>query len=61
MKGAARLRKAPVSRLTGTAGDPRMGKPDAVLSRIIPMQIGKVSGGTETSQYLEEKKSKEIP
>jgi hypothetical protein len=30
-------------------------------SRFIPMKIGRVSGGTETSKYPEEKKSTEIP
>ncbi len=38
-----------------------MGKPVPVLSRFIPMQIGRVSGGTETSKYPEENKSTEIP
>ena len=59
-----RLRKASVSRLTGLAGDARIGEP-------IPMQIGMpfaehnrlgaVSRGTETSQYPEEKKATAIP
>ena len=61
MKGAARLRKAPMSRLAGIVGDTRMGKPVPVLSRIILHPWRRVSEGTETSKYLEEKKSTEIP
>ena len=37
-----------------------MGKPVAGSCRDIPF-IGKVSEGTETSKYLEESKSTEIP
>ena len=38
-----------------------MGKPVAVLSRIIlPVMGRRVSGGTETSKYPEEEKSTEI-
>ena len=60
MKGAVRLRKASMSRLTGIVGDSRMGKPVPVLSRFIS-QCERVSGGTETSKYPEERKSTEIP
>ena len=60
MKGAARLRKASVSRLVSVAGDTRMGKPILGYTRI-PRESGEVSGGTETSKYPEENKSKEIP
>jgi hypothetical protein len=38
-----------------------MGKPVPVLSRFILTSVRKVSGGTETSKYPEEKKSTEIP
>jgi hypothetical protein len=61
MKGAARLRKASMSRLAGIVGDTPMGKPVPVLSRFILTSVRKVSGGTETSKYPEEKKSTEIP
>ena len=59
-KGAARLRKASVSCLASLAGGTRMGKPILVHTRI-PCVSGEVSGGTETSNYPEENKSKEIP
>ena len=60
MKGVARLRKSSVSCLASLAGGARMGKPvpgHAGTSRL----VGKVSKGTETSKYLEELKSTEIP
>ena len=60
MKGAARLRKASVSCLASLAEDTRMGKPILAHTRI-PRECGEVSGGTETSKYPEENKSKEIP
>ena len=59
-KGVARLRKASISRLAGLVEDSRMGKP--VPGHTGTSQfIGKVSGRTETSKYLEENKSTEIP
>ena len=59
-KGAARLRKAPVSCLASLAGDSRMGEP--VLGHTKePRLVGGVSRGTETSKYPEENKSTEIP
>ena len=50
-----------MSRLAGIVGDSRIGKPVPVLSRFILLYGRKVSGGTETSKYPEEKKSTEIP
>jgi hypothetical protein len=50
-----------MSRLAGIVGDTPMGKPVPVLSRFILTSVRKVSGGTETSKYPEEKKSTEIP
>ena len=41
------------------SGDFRMGKPDRVLNPVTP--TGEPTQGTETSQYLEEEKSIEIP
>ena len=61
MKGVARLRSASVSRLAGIAGDSRMGQPAPVLSRFILTHVRRVSRRTETSKYLEENKSTEIP
>ena len=62
-KGAVRLRKAPVCCLTSLAGDSRMGKPVRLRRTPSSQHIGRVeaSGGSETSQYPEYKKSTEIP
>ena len=48
----------------GLAGDLRMGQPgpgDARVTRAEPIGGEEGTGGTETSQYPEEKKSTEIP
>ena len=60
MKGAARLREAPVSCLASLAGDARMGEPIPGHAGI-PRLVGEVSRRTETSKYPEENKSTEIP
>ncbi len=59
-KGVARLRDASVSCLASLAGDARMGKPVPGHTGT-PRLVGGVSGRTETSKYLEENKSTEIP
>ena len=59
-KGVARLRKASVSCLASLAGDARMGKPILGYTRILYL-YREVSEKTETSKYLEENTSIEIP
>jgi hypothetical protein len=63
-KGVARLRKAPGSCLASLAGDSRMGQPGPGYTGSLPVEhIDRleVSGGSETSQYPEEKKKTFIP
>ena len=59
MKDVARLRKAPASCLASSTGDLRMGQPGPLHRGSRPAEhIGRIegTGGTETSQYPEEKK-----
>ena len=59
MKDVARLRKAPASCLASSTGDLRMGQPGPLYRGSRPAEhIGRIegTGGTETSQYPEEKK-----
>ena len=59
MKDVARLRKAPASCLASSTGDLRMGQPGPLYRGSRPAKhIGRIegTGGTETSQYPEEKK-----
>ena len=59
MKDVARLRKASASCLASSTGDIRMGQPGPLYRGSPPAEhIGRMEGteGTETSQYLEEKK-----
>jgi len=63
MKGAARRRNARASGLARRARDTRMGKPGPAIkagsrSRLC---LNEGTGGTETSQYLEEEKAEAMP
>jgi hypothetical protein len=59
MKDVASCEKLRGAASERRSGDVRMGKPGRVLSPVTP--TGEPTQGTETSQYLEEEKSTEIP
>jgi hypothetical protein len=63
MKGVGRLREAAGSRQPGDEPRiPEWGNPAGVIPRHPErMALGKGTGGTETSQYLEEQKATAIP
>ncbi len=57
MKDVARLRKASVCCPASLTGDLRMGEPASMNNWGIPtLEVGKGTGGTETSKYPEEKR-----